>query len=229
VRTLDPSYLNEVANHPKVRPWLKGEGDVDLSPMVSDPSNIALQFEGGGWVLRNLGACQYEVHSMFVPEVRGAKVRDNLKAALEYVFLQTDAVKLVTQLPEGNVAARALARIAGFRLWFGEYHVLCIEDWIQASDACLQAGQQFHEKLEAAKLKSGSALVIHEDDDAHDRAAGASFLMCNADNPAKGVWHYNQWATVAGYAQVSLLSVSPPMVDIVDAVIGKDMEVLLCR
>jgi len=229
VRTLDPTVLNEVANHPKVRPWLKGEGEVDLSALICDPANIALQFEGGGWVLRSLGACQYEVHSLFLPEVRGAKVRDNLKDALEYVFLQTDAVKLVTQLPVGNVAARALARIAGFRLWFGEYHVLCIEDWIQASDACLQAGQQFHEKLEAAKRETGSALVVHEDDDAHDRAAGAAFLMGNAGNVAKGVWHYNQWAAVSGYAQISLLSVNPPMVDIVDAVIGKDGEILLCR
>lgn len=229
MRTLDPAYLNEVANHPQVRPWLKGEGTADLTPLISDPVNIALRYEGGGWLLRNLGACVYEVHSMFVPEVRGAKVKANLVDALEYVFLQTDAVKLVTQLPEGNLAARALARIAGFRQWFGEYHVLHIEDWIQASYTCKQAGQQFHEKLEAAKRESGSDLVIHEDDDAHDHAVGAAFLMCSMGNAAKGVWHYNQWAAVSGYAQVTLLSVSPLMVDIVDAVFGKDMEVLVCR
>lgn len=193
MRTLDPAYLNEVANHPQVRPWLKGEGTADLTPVISDPVNIALQYEGGGWLLRNLGACVYEVHSMFVPEVRGAKVKANLVDALEYVFLQTDAVKLVTQLPEGNLAARALARIAGFRQWFGEYHVLHIEDWIQASYTCEQAGQQFHEKLEAIKPS---------------HAAGAAFLMLKT-NAAKGVWHYNQYAAVTFSPAIDLVSVAP--------------------
>jgi hypothetical protein len=210
VRTLNPSYLNEVANHSSVRPWLKGEGALDLAPLVSNPENIALQFDGGGWVLRSLGACRYEVHSMFLPEVRGAKVRDNLKEALEYVFLQTDAVKLVTQIPEGNVAARALARIAGFRLWFGEYHVLCIEDWIQASDACLQAGQQFHEKLEAISPS---------------HAAGAALLMLPT-NPAKAVWHYNQWAAVCFAPLLSLVSVSPLMVACGKVLHGPGLEAI---
>ena len=210
MRTLDSTYLNEVANHPEVRPWLKGEAALDLTPMVSNPQNIALQFEGGGWVLRSLGACQYEVHSLFVPEVRGAKVRDNLKDALEYVFVQTDAVKLVTQLPEGNVAARALARIAGFRLWFGEHHVLCIEDWIQASDACLQAGQQFHEKLEAISPS---------------HAAGAAFLMLKT-NPAKAVWHFNQWAAVCFAPMIDLVSASPLMIRCGKMLHGHELEAI---
>jgi len=210
MRTLDPTYLNEVANHPEVRPWLKGEGAVDLTPLVSNPQNIALQFEGGGWVLRSLGACQYEVHSMFRPEVRGFKVRDSLKEALEYVFLQTDAVKLVTQLPQGNLGARTLARIAGFRLWFGEYHVLHIEDWIQASDACLQAGQQFHEKLEAISPS---------------HAAGAALLMLKT-NPAKAVWHFNQWAAVCFAPLLNLVSISPLMVECGKTLHGPDLEAI---
>lgn len=232
MRTLDGRFLTEVANHPEVRPHLKGSGELDLMTLISDPANIALQFEGGGWFLQNMGGCVYEVHSMFLPEVRGAKVKKNLVEALRYVFIETDCVKIVTRLPKGNVAARALAKITGFRPWFvsgDEFVQLSIEDWIHSSYECAEAGQQFHHRLEAIKESHGSTLDIHEDDAAHDRAVGAAYLMSNCGNAAKGVWHYNQWARLAGYAPAQILSLAPLMIDMGDAILGRDMEVFLCR
>ncbi len=234
MRTLDATYLNEVSNHPDIRPWLKGAGMVDLSALVADPANITLQYEGGGWFLQNLGGCVYEVHSMFLPEYRGAHVKACLAKALEYVFIETDAVKLVTRLPAGNVNARALGKMAGFRTWFmqgeDEYASLVIEDWINNSYSCKTAGEAFHDRLEAIKSGHGSELVVHDEDAAHDHAVGAAMMMCKAGNAAKGVWHYNQWARFAGYAPVTLISTSPLIVDVVDAVLhGPDMEAMLCR
>lgn len=234
MRTLDATYLNEVSNHPDVRPWLKGEGPVDLTALVADPANITLQYEGGGWFLQNLGGCVYEVHSMFTPESRGRHVAKCLAEALEYVFVETDAVKLVTRLPKGNVNARSLGQMAGFRPWFmrgeDEYAVLAIEDWINNSYSCKSSGEWFHKRLEEAKAAAGSPLPTHDEDAAHDAAVGAAVLMCKAGNAAKGVWHYNQWARFAGYAPVTLVSASPLIVDVVDAVLhGPDMEVMLCR
>lgn len=229
-RTLDPAFLNGVANHPEVRPWLQGEGPLDLSGVISDPSNIALQAEHGGWVLQALSPGVYEVHSMFLPEGRGAGVARALVAALDYVFSATDCIRLVTRLPAGNVRAAALGRMAGFRPWFGDRARIEIEDWAQSSKACLEAGEWFHERLEAAKTASGSALETHDDDSAHDHAVGAAVLMCRAGNGPKGVWHYNAWAAASGYAPVTLVSVNPLVIDVVDAVLeGPDMEVLLCR
>lgn len=229
-RTLDPAFLNTVANHPDVRPWLQGEGPLDLSSVIGNPANIALQAAQGGWVLQNLSPGVYEVHSMFLPEGRGSAVKKALAAALDYVFSATDCRQIVTRLPAGNVRAAALGKIAGFRPWFGDRHRIEIEDWAQASRACREAGEWFHEQLEAAKLAHGSALDVHADDPGHDRAVGAAVLMCRAGNPAKAVWHYNAWAAAAGYAPITLISVNPMVIDVVDAVLeGPNMEVLLCR
>lgn len=229
-RTLDPAFLNEVANHPEVRPWLQGDGPIDLGPIVASPANIAIQAEHGGWVLQCLSPGVYEVHSMFLPEGRGANVKRALAEALDYVFSATDCLKLVTRLPEGNVPATALGRIAGFRPWFGDRHRIEVEDWAQSSAACREAGEWFHERLEAAKEARGSALEVHDDDPSHDHAVGAAVLMCRAGNAAKAVWHYNAWAAAAGYAPVTLVSLNPMVIDVVDAVLeGPEMEVLLCR
>lgn len=233
-RTLDPTFLNEVANHPAVRPELLGTGPIDLTAAVSDPRNIALQAQYGGWVLHNHGGGAYEVHSMFLPEGRGRGVREALEKALEYVFTHTDCTRLLTRLPKGNVAARAIGRVAGFRTWFvmngDEYARIEIEDWIQASKACHAAGAWFHDRLEAAKIAAGSELIVHEDDTSHDHAVGASVLMCRAGNPIKGVQAYNAWAALAGYAPIALISLNPMVIDVVDAVLeGPNMEVLLCR
>lgn len=229
-RTLDPVFLNAVANHPEVRPWLMGEGLLDLSPVISNPANIALEAKHGGWVLQNLSPGVYEVHSMFLPEGRGAGVARALVAALDYVFSATDCIRLVTRLPEGNVRASALGKMAGFRPWFGDRARIEIEDWAQSSKACREAGEWFHDRLEAAKVAAGSALDVHDDDAAHDHAVGAAVLMVRAGNGPKGVWHYNAWAVAAGYAPVTLVSVNPLVIDVVDAVLeGPEMEVLLCR
>lgn len=233
-RTLDGRYLTDVANHPEVRPHLMGQGPLDLSELVGNPANIALQAEGGGWLLENKGGGTYEVHSMFLPQSRGAGVRKALTAALEYVFTHTDCERLVTRLPKGNARAAALGRMAGFRPWFemngDQYARIELEDWAQSSHACRKAGEWFHDRLEAAKIAAGSPLEVHEDDASHDHAVGATVLMCKAANAIKGVRFYNQWAVVAGYAPVTLVSLNPMVIDVVDAVLeGPDMEVLLCR
>lgn len=233
-RTLDPAFLNRVANHPDVRPMLLGDGPLDLSAVISDPRNITLVTEHGGWVLHNKGAGAYEVHSMFLPEGRGRAVRTALGKALEYVFTRTDCVRLLTRLPKGNLGARAIGRMAGFRPWFSkdgdDYVRIEIEDWAQSSPVCRAAGEWFHDRLEAAKIAVGSTLEAHEDDPCHDHAVGASVLMCQAGNAIKGVQMYNAWAAVADYAPIALISLNPMVIDVVDAVLeGPDMEVLLCR
>lgn len=233
-RTLCGDDLTRVANDPSVRPWLLGDGPLDLSAAVADPRNIALSSKDGGWVLMSCGNGTYDVHSMFLPSVRGAEVAKALDEALQYVFIETDCAKLTTRVPDGNVAAMALARRAGFRLWYASrgssYMVLDIRDWIQSSSACREAGEEFHHRLEAEKIKRGSALEVHDDDPAHDAAAGATFLMCQKGNAAKGVFLYNEWSSSAGYANIQLISLSPLVVDVVDAVLeGSDMRFILCR
>lgn len=218
MRTFDHRFLTEVANHPEVRPWLQGDGPLDFQEFAKNPENIVLQFEGGGWLLQGLGGCVYEVHSMFLPEYRGSNVAKCLKEAMEYVFLETDSVKLVSRLPKNNLAATALSKIAGFRSWFSDerqdYGVVHIEDWIQKSYKCLTAGQDFRSRLEAFEESSGSHLEKTDTNDAYLKASGAACLMIKQGNAAKGVWHYNQFAAFAQMPLMNLVSVAPVIVDI---------------
>jgi hypothetical protein len=81
-------------------------------------------------------------------------------------------------------------------------------------------GKQFHELLEAAKIQEGSPLPVHDDEPAHDRMVGAVSRMCHRGQARKGVILYNLWANAAGYVPITLLADNPPLVDVVDGVVG---------
>lgn len=246
-RTLDPSFLNEVANHAEVRPWLGGDGaQVDLTPLVSNPNNFAFVGDHGGFIAHKQGDGVYEVHSLFRPEGRGEHVLEAAREAQRFMFAATDCTELRTKCPDGNAAALGLCRAGGFQSLFrrerfwphdgqlvgASFHNLTIQRWIARDDEVVALGHWFHEKLTTTKVDSGSERVIHEDDEVHDRYVGASVLMIKSGNPRKAVWSYNRWAAFAGYAPIKLLSDAPVLIDVVDAVIspkGDDMEILLCR
>lgn len=239
-RTFDATFLNTVANHPEVRPWLGGEGAIDLSETINNADNFALICGHGGFVLRSLGGGVYEVHSQFLPDSGTAAIRA-MRAALRWMFTRTDAVQIVSQVPDNNDAAKGFARAGGLKQIFRREHGLLgpasyvgirIEDWAQGANELEAVGDEFHHLLETAKIESGSSLPQHPDDPAHERAVGAAVEMCRAGNSAKGVAFYNQWALLAGYMPIRLVSVAPLVIDVVDAVVGLEngkMEVLLCR
>lgn len=142
-RTDHPAVLNSIANHPAVRPWMGGDGPVDLTAIVTDPMNVVLATEEGGFIARNLHDGRYEVHALFDPAARHQHAVRAMRIALRVMFTQTDAVELYAAIPYRNRAARALARIAGFepRLcylmpWTGEslmqteMSVLSITTWM---------------------------------------------------------------------------------------------------
>jgi hypothetical protein len=44
--------------------------------------------------------------------------------------------------------------------------------------------------------------------------------MCHRGQARKGVILYNLWASAAGYAPITLLADDPPLVDVVDGIVG---------
>lgn len=239
-RTLNPFNLNTVANHPDVRPWLGGEGEIDLSALISDPRNFALEINGGAFLLIAKETGVYEAHSMFLPEARRHTV-SAMRSTLEYMFIQTDMFRIVTQIPDDNPAAASLASKGGFKPWFrredtllgpSEFVMLELDSWVQDNASLEADGDWFHEQLLAAKFEAGSRLPEHPHDPAHERAVGAAVRMIKAGNVGKGVSTYNRCAVCAGYAPLAILSFNPVVIDVVDAVIGVRgdvMEVLTCR
>lgn len=233
-RTMDAAFLNQVANHPEVRPIIGGEGVLDLAETMANPANVALVTKEGGFLYLSQGGGTYEVHSLFLPGRRGAVAA--ARASLRYMFTATDCMEVVTKVPTANLAAKGLTLACGFDHSFdgpeAAFYSLPFARWRARDREIAKAGHWFHEELEAAKAATGSPLPTHPDDEAHDRAVGAAILMARAGNPQKASATYNMWARLAGYQQIFLISTTPPIFDVIDAVVQIQpdaLEVLSCR
>lgn len=243
-RTMDATFLNAVANHPAVRPHIAIDPStpLDMSGLVENAANYALVTDHGGFLVVALDPGRYEVHSQFLPKGRGRHAYEAMRAGLRFMFTETDCVELVTRVPDNNAPAKSLAASAGFleafrrdRAWGDvgiSYQSLTLDRWAgNAADLEIE-GEHFHAALDDARAKLGGTTTSHPEDAAHDRAVGAAFLMFRAGQTAKGSWFYNRWAALAGYAPAVLLSHTPVVLDINDAVLtlsGGEMEVMKCR
>src|SRR6185437_13841247 len=69
-----------------------------------------LMGEGGGVLFQCLAPGLYEAHCQFLPETRGAQSIQAVKDALRWMFIRSDAVEIVTRVPEGNKGALGLVR-----------------------------------------------------------------------------------------------------------------------
>jgi hypothetical protein len=244
-RTMDPLFLNMVANHPAVRPTLGGDGPIDLTAILADPDNRAYETGNGGLVCQHLGTGRYDVHTLFLPEGRGAEAYQAMRETADDLFAATDCVEILTTVPCLNraaaVAARRLCfevRFAGQIPWAGgaraeaEFFGLSLSRWALRCPRAHELGHWFHAQLFAAKAARGSTAPVHDDDPVHDQMVGAAVLLVLAGQPDKAINLYNVWAQCAHYAPITLLRRHPIIVDVHDAVIearATTMEVLLCR
>lgn len=232
-RTFDATFLNECANNPEVRPYVgPGTDALDLTALISNPMNFTLVTEGGGWVLINLMPGVYELHTLFLPSGRGAGYFAAASEALRWMFTHTDCLEILTRCPDDNPGARMAAVKVGFRerfrrdgVWqsgLGEacgvsYQAFTLDDWLKRDPEIANVGHDFHVRLEAEKALRGSELPDHPEDEAHDRAVGAAYLMAQHGQIGKAVGMYNRWAMFAGYAPIQMLSAT--ILDIADAIL----------
>jgi hypothetical protein len=236
---MDARHANAVANHPDVRPFLGGDGPIDMSALFSDPYNVAFESEHGAMLLIALGSGVYDVHSMFLPDGQGKEAADLMRDVAQYMFTKTDCIEGRTLVPTENRGADVAARRSGFRPLFetrqgmsGTVFHLSIDRWALGCDAARAVGETFHEQLTAAKQAAGSALEPHDDDPVHDYMVGATALMLQAGNVDKAVKFYNIWAGSAGYGLIAIVRSRPIVIDVRDAIVEvthDGMEVLLCR
>lgn len=240
-RTMDAKAINALVNDPTIRPYVGGEGELDLTDVVHNPANYVLEAEGGAWILGLLMPGTYELHTCFRPEGRGKGYFAAAREALRYMFAETECLEIVTKCPDDNPGARMAANLMGFHERFRRedawapgvgisYQFFTADDWFIRDKECLSAGKRFHEILEVAK-PAESELPDHPEDETHDRAAGAAYLMISGGQHQKGVSWYNRWAVFAGYPPI--FQVGPSTFDIGSGVIvqarGAEMDVLRAR
>lgn len=80
----DADRINWFANHPEIRPHIGGSGPLDLSAITVDP-NVALFGEHGGFCLSWTAPNTYEIHTLILPEGRGAWAFDWAARSIEYM------------------------------------------------------------------------------------------------------------------------------------------------
>lgn len=243
-RTLDPTLFNEVCNHPEVRPWLGGQGAMDVSSIVTNPQNYALWAGAGGFILHAGPAASFEVHSQFTPEGRSHSF-EAMRAGMDYMFTRTNCLQITTFLPDNNSAAGGLAIKGGFRKWFRRENHICgpgwqaridIDDWISRTEELEADGERFHDTITAAVKMARPELQEHPEDHIHDRYVGAAVRMCERGQCRKAEALYNRWAVNAGYTQTRIISEAPPTFDVSEpgltclvAIQDGELQVLTCQ
>ena len=108
-RSHDVAAINRVVNAPEVRPFVGGEGVLDVTAAVASPENIWLMGEHGGFAMAWSALRIYEVHTFILKGGRGEWARQAAHDAIATMAPVAD--QLWTQiLPEqGNVVAYAMA------------------------------------------------------------------------------------------------------------------------
>jgi len=228
-RTLDPTFLNSVANHPEVRPWIGGDraSELDFTIPLRDIRNIGIEADGGGWVLFQAAPGDYDLHTLFLKAGRGKSYFRAAREALRMVFSETDACEIMTKCPADNPGAHSAALLMGFRSRFemteapgipqgATFYTFTIDDWCARDAEGLRIGTEF---------RASAGLSENE---AHARALGCTILMLRAGQPQKAAGFFNRWARFAGFAQIELLGQN--LVRVQDAIVHvkpESIEVLI--
>lgn len=244
-RSYEAAAINAILNHALVRPWVADvEGPIDITSKIANRANVLLVGEYGGFFCFCLQPGVYEVHSQVLPAGRGRWMRAFADAGAAWMFERTDAYEIITRVPDGHIAAKALALGAGMRHEFcrpmecqfrgrlRDVHIYSfrVQDWMAMAPGLEEIGAWFHERLNEEARRLGIQAPAHADDPQHNRVVGACWEMARHGQLAKSVLLYNRWSAVTRHATIGLVSVDPPTIRMDIGLLriknGKDFEVI---
>lgn len=170
MRTFDVAPFNAIMNLPEVRPRLGADeiGLLDIGPLISDPKNYAFFNGEGGFFCQHCPDIPslFECHTIFPPSANRRKLVAFMHECVRYMFEQTPCEEIVTQIPDDNHGADALARMAGFveykhmeGAWKGRTGVSCrsltLDTWLRPCSTSGEAGKAFHSAMEPIPAQEG--------------------------------------------------------------------------
>lgn len=222
-RTTDAEQINAILNHPAVRPDVAEpkDGALDIAERAAQPGNVCLVGEHGAFVVLRYDAGIYEVHTAILPSGRGEWAKAFAEEGAKFMFTHTDCVDLLTRVPQGHIAAKALTEMNGFRHQFTtpadtlfrgrlvpcHVYYLTLQEWATRAPGMEQIGASFHAWL-TAQVGDGHG-EPHEDDPAHNRVVGVALSMVQGGQAVKGVMWYNRCSIAARHPMIRLLSIAP--------------------
>lgn len=118
-RTHDMALVASIMGHPSIFRHIAEDG-IDEPEPVDHPgfywmqAKIAGKVAGLFLVHANSSVC-YEMHTMILPEFRGAQASCAAQALLTWAFTTTPCRKMVTRIPDYNRAALRFAEANGMR------------------------------------------------------------------------------------------------------------------
>lgn len=224
-RTTDASAINAILNHPQVRPYIAdiADGYVDVGKQLAAGA-LALAGEYGAFMVYRYDVGIYECHTAVLPAGRGAWALAFAKAGATFMFTQTDCVEIMTRVPQGHVAAKALSEAVGFRHQFTtppdclfrgkavpcHIYAMPMAEWFSRAEGLEAHGAAFHRWLNA-QVGNGHG-EPHPADPGHNKVIGAALAMVSGGQVAKGIAFYNKNSIAARHATISLLSLNPPQI-----------------
>lgn len=249
-RHTDAKRINEIVNHPAVRPWTNelGKGVIDMTKDISNPKHILLMGEHGGIIFYEIMHGLYEAHTQVLPEGRGEWAKQLVDACAEWMFTRTTAFELMTRVPVGHRSAKALTLYTGMKLEFTrddkctfrgkkcavEIYSYRLQDWMTFARGMQEKGKIFHDKLHAEAERLGIKEKPHDEDLNHNQYLGCCISMVQGGQLEKALIFYNRWAVAARHEVVTITSVNPPTVKFDIGLLKfngneiEDMEVIPC-
>ncbi len=236
----DPADYERLANDPSVLPFVAEYPceRLDLAEFFNVPDNLGFLYKDCGFLVHHLEPGVYEVHSLALPHVRGGYVFEAASTSIRFMFFATNAMELLTRVPEGNVAATALTRKVGFspefvreNAWAASdgpkdvaFYAMRYPEWVKHQDWLKESGEWFHSLFGVDE--------DHPDDDAHDLYVGAMVETVLAGQPDEATFLYNRWARFAGYEPIEIIERSPLTLNIKSHLVTLDngkIEVATCQ
>lgn len=118
--TRDMQLVKEIFTHPKVYPYITDDGSApaaEFIPLDHPAILYLLCMDGeellGLWMFVRSNAVTVEVHTCLLPGHGFRRARTAAREAAEWIWANTDAMRIVTTVPAFNRAARWFAEAAG--------------------------------------------------------------------------------------------------------------------
>jgi hypothetical protein len=143
---------NAIINHAAVRPGMISANDdvLDVRPLAHDPRGVLLIGEPafGCFLCYRVLDGVYEVHAGVLPGGRGPWCLEFGLSSVRHMFTSTDAIEILTRIPQGHIGTVALAKRTGFRERWSRPHCrfrgqdvpytvwsVVMQDWMPTEDA----------------------------------------------------------------------------------------------
>ena len=232
-RQLSAAAVNEMWNHPAVRPTI-GAGAIgptarlDWSKPVANPNNVFLIGDRGAISFVRAVDGMFETHLGVLPEGRGEWARLFVQAACHWMFTRSIAIELFAYCPHANPFVAKMARRLGWTYELTrpdgfanpdgsrgpvDVYQIGLLSWSRSAPGLVERGRWFFSRLTAEYRRFNVAAAPPRVDEDHLRMVGLFVELLLGDNVGAAMTLFNKrFALFSGWKPIELVAVEPVIV-----------------